>query len=63
MDKMEIVLRFVGYTREEIGGMGENEIFRKTFSTVSLIEDLLSSFGGTTNSSNLTDHFNQFQRY
>ncbi len=46
MDKVEIILRFVGFTVEEQGMMSEKELWRKTFSVISLIEDLIGGLAG-----------------
>ncbi len=46
-DKVEIILRVSGFTKVEIGEMSETEIYRKAFSAMSLVEELVSGiFGG-----------------
>ena len=39
-------MRFIGFTKEEMSEMTDTERWRKAFSAVSLVEDMVSSFVG-----------------
>ena len=41
MDKVELMLRFIGYSGEELSEMGERELWRKAFSLVDLIKEMI----------------------
>jgi len=45
-DKVQIILRFSGFTKKEIDEMSEQEIYRKAFSAINLLEELVSGFFG-----------------
>jgi len=45
---VEIILRFVGYSREELSQMAEKELWRKAFSAIDLVRELVEGLGGGT---------------
>ena len=45
---MEIILRFVGYSKAELGQMPEKELWRKAFSAIDLIRELVEGLGSGT---------------
>ena len=50
---MEIMLRFIGYSKAELEQMEEKEVWRKAFSAIDLVGELMSSLtGGMGGSSN-----------
>ena len=53
MDKVEVMLRFVGYSKEELDSMNEKELWRKAFSLVDLIREMIEGFLKGGESSNM----------
>jgi len=43
---VEIMLRFIGYSKAELEQMEEKEIWRKAFSAIDLVGELVSSLSG-----------------
>jgi len=43
---VEIMLRFIGYSKEELEQMEEKEVWRKAFSAIDLVGELVSSVAG-----------------
>ena len=41
MDKVELMLRFVGYSGKALSEMGERELWRKAFSLADLIREMI----------------------
>jgi len=43
---VEIMLRFIGYSKAELEQMEEKEVWRKAFSAIDLVGELISSLTG-----------------
>jgi len=50
---VEIMLRFIGYSKAELEHMEERELWRKAFSAIDLVGELVSSLGGEGNVSTM----------
>ena len=44
---MEIVLRFIGYSKAELETMEEKEVWRKAFSAMDLVREFMEGLAGT----------------
>ena len=42
---MELVLRFIGYTKAELEAMEEKEVWRKAFSAMDLVREIIEGLG------------------
>jgi len=45
---VEIVLRFIGYTKDELDSMEEKEVWRKAFSAMDLVREMMEGLAGGT---------------
>ena len=43
---MEIVLRFIGYTKVEVEAMEEREVWRKAFAAMDLVREVIEGLAG-----------------
>jgi len=43
---VEIILRFIGYTKAELEAMEEKEVWRKAFATMDLVREIMEGLAG-----------------
>ena len=46
VDKVEILLRFIGYSKTELEQMEEKEVWRKAFSAIDLVREMIEGLAG-----------------